>query len=202
MIHVPLSFPSGSAGSDLSVNHAISAFAALSSTHPEVTHIDVVIANAGTSSPRVPILDVTPDRLLGSLAVNSLAPLLLFQAAWPLLQKADNPKFVAIGSIVGSVVGVEETGGWADAAYGTSKAAGNYLVRKLGKEMEEAVAVCVVHPGWIQTDMGNARAVEQGLKEAPVTLKESVEGIFEEIDRMGKGKDCGFRTFDHKDIAW
>jgi len=55
---------------------------------------------------------------------------------------------------------------------------------------------------WVQSETGNKRAVAQGLEKAPVTLKASVEGILDEIARMAPGKDAGFRTFDHGNIAW
>jgi hypothetical protein len=87
-----------------------SALAALAGAHPVVTHIDTVIASAAAEAPRASVLELAPGSLLGSFAVNSLAPVLLPQAAWPFLRKADNPKFVLIGSVAGSVAGVEQTG--------------------------------------------------------------------------------------------
>jgi len=61
------------------------------------------------------------------------------------------------------------------------------------------------------------RAVAQGLKEAPVKLVDSVGGILSEVslpnqyglllivikvDKMGEGKDFGFKTYDHSIITW
>jgi hypothetical protein len=34
---------------------------------------------------------------------------------------------------------------------------------------------------WVQTDMGNAGAVANGLKEAPTTVMESVNGMIEKV---------------------
>jgi hypothetical protein len=34
---------------------------------------------------------------------------------------------------------------------------------------------------WVQTDMGNAGAVANGLSEAPVTVKESVDGMVSKL---------------------
>ncbi|KAH7309185.1 hypothetical protein B0I35DRAFT_441683 [Stachybotrys elegans] len=175
---------------------------ALLTGHPQIDHIDVVIANAGTTGVRQSILETSADNLLECLQVNALAPLKLLQTTWPLLQRAKSPKFMFIGSIAGSVSGVDETGAWSNAAYGVSKAAGNYLVRKAGKELEGRLAVGVIHPGWVQSETGNERAVKQGLEKAPVTLDISARGILEEIAHMAPGKDAGFRTFDHCDISW
>jgi norsolorinic acid ketoreductase len=176
--------------------------AALTAGHPQIDHIDVVIANAGTTGSRQSILETSAENLLECLQVNALAPLKLLQTTWPLLKRAKTPKFVFIGSVAGSVAGVDETGGWSNAAYGVSKVAGNYLVRKAGKELEGQLAVCVIHPGWVQSETGNERAVKQGLEKAPVALNDSAQGILEEITHMIPGKDAGFRTFDHGNISW
>lgn len=119
----------------------------LSQAHQNIDHIDVVIANAGTTGARESILETKQENLLECLQVNALAPLELLQASWPLLQRAQAPKFVLIGSIAGSVSGIDETGRWSNAVYGASKAAGHYLIRKAGKELEGQLAVCVIHPG-------------------------------------------------------
>lgn len=116
-------------------------------SNPQIDHIDVVIANAGTSGVRESILETRRDNLLECLQVNALAPLHMLQTTWPLLQSAKTPKFVYIGSVAGSISGVDETGRWSNAVYGVSKAAGHYLVRKAGKELEGQLAVCVIHPG-------------------------------------------------------
>ncbi|KAL6901276.1 hypothetical protein GGI43DRAFT_404440 [Trichoderma evansii] len=175
---------------------------ALSQSHQTIDHIDVVIANAGTLGARESILETKRENLFECLQVNALAPLQLLQTSWPLLQRAETPKFVLIGSIAGSVSGIDETGRWSNAVYGASKAAGAYLIRKAGKELEGQLSVCVIHPGWVQSETGNKRAVAQGLDKAPVTLEASTEGILEEIAQMAPGKDAGFRTFDHGTIAW
>lgn len=55
---------------------------------------------------------------------------------------------------------------------------------------------------WVQSETGNSRAIAQGMEKAPVTLEASATGILEEIAQMVPGKDAGFRTFDHNEIAW
>lgn len=34
---------------------------------------------------------------------------------------------------------------------------------------------------WVQTDMGNASAVKQGLEKAPIKVSDAVEGILVEV---------------------
>lgn len=44
----------------------------------------------------------------------------------------------------------------------------------------------ILLPRWIQTDLGNSRAAAVGLKEAPVTLTESVKGVLDEVSRQAR----------------
>ena len=70
------------------------------------------------------------------LQINVNGPLLLFQATHDLLEKSSDPKFVAISSVVGSIAagGTNFEGGFY--AYGASKAALNWVVRKLHHDFE------------------------------------------------------------------
>lgn len=67
----------------------------------------------------------------------------MFQAAWPLLEKAKEPKFVYVSSGLGSIAAMEKV---PCLAYGVSKAAANFFVRKVHFECPDMVAVAV-HPG-------------------------------------------------------
>jgi len=108
---------------------------------------------------------------------------------------------VYISTVVGSIGEVEK---WPlqGAAYGASKAAMNYLVRKLHHEIPE-FTIFAIHPGWVQTDMGNGGAVANGMEEAPVTLNDSVAGMVSKIDGATREKTSGtFQSFDSEFIGW
>jgi norsolorinic acid ketoreductase len=121
---------------------------ALRNSNPDIHHIDVVIANAGISNCHASVVDTPAAAIAEHISVNSISPLILFQTTWPLLKLSSNPRFVLISSIVGSVHEVPNTSGFASVAYGMSKAAGNYLLRKLGAE-NTALSVIAIHPGYI-----------------------------------------------------
>ena len=60
-----------------------------------------------------------------------------------------------------------------------------------------------IHPGWVQTEMGNAGAKANGLEEAPVTLKDCVDGMIDKIDSATREKTSGtYVSFDGKHINW
>jgi norsolorinic acid ketoreductase len=75
--------------------------------------------------------------------INTLAPVALFQASYALLSRAKEPKLILISSSLGSITGMDVS---PSLAYGMSKAAANYFVRKVHFEFGDVVAVAL-HPG-------------------------------------------------------
>ena len=63
--------------------------------------------------------------------VNTIGPLVLFKAVYPLLNAARG-KFIVISSALGAEMGANTPIGFT--AYGTSKAAVNFLVRRVNTE--------------------------------------------------------------------
>ena len=106
--------------------------------------VDVLIANSGMATSMGDAVDTTAEDLQSHFAVNTTAPLLTFQALWPLMQIVKVPKLFTISSSVGSIEIMELSGG----AYGPSKAALNWLTKRLHVECEKEGLVSVaVHPG-------------------------------------------------------
>jgi NAD(P)-dependent dehydrogenase (short-subunit alcohol dehydrogenase family) len=68
--------------------------------------------------------------------VNVNGTLVLFQATYPLLKASTStPKFIAVSSVAGSIT-IGPTMPMKAVAYGASKAALNFVVRKLHQENE------------------------------------------------------------------
>lgn len=108
-------------------------------------------------------------------AVNTVGPVVLFQAVLPLLKAAMAPKFVTVGSSAGSIGGMEQRP-FPNAAYAPSKAAVHYLTKKIHVEHPELIAL-PVDPGWPRTEMGEMAASHFGFEEAELSVEESVGGI-------------------------
>ncbi|CAL5868264.1 uncharacterized protein PFLUO_LOCUS2488 [Penicillium psychrofluorescens] len=158
-------------------------FEGFSKTVSTIDHIDVLINNAGFAAPMHPATQTPAEDLRASFEVNTIAPLMVFQAFWPLLQKSPSgaPKVILISSSVGSIRAQEPmTGG----AYGPSKAAANWLVRALHLQNEDKGLVAVaLHPGWVQTRNGHFAAKEWNYpSDPPDTVEDSVKGMLEVID--------------------
>ncbi|KAL2807952.1 hypothetical protein BJX63DRAFT_410892 [Aspergillus granulosus] len=154
----------------------------LAATVPSIRHIDVLINNAGFATSMNPAVETTAEELRSCFEVNTIAPLLVFQALWPLLQKATNrPKYITVSSSVGSIGQQEAVPG---GAYGPSKAASNWLTKALHLQHEANGLIAIaLHPGWVQTNMGNLAARDWNYAPGPPeTVHNSVKGILNVID--------------------
>lgn len=126
----------------LDTNSAASAAQAASEIQIKhhIDQIDIVIANAGICNSWGPVLEVDESDMYTHFEVNTMGPLRLFQAMAPLLQKARRPKFVYISTQLASIGGIGQTSSMT-VAYGISKAAGNYLIRKIHAENDHLIAL-------------------------------------------------------------
>lgn len=175
----------------LSTSDALAAVEELKTKHG-ITHLDVVIANAGLGSYWGPALTTPIGTFNTHFQVNATGPLILFQAVHELLTKAKEPKFIPIGTPVGSVTEMEEYP-LPSTAYGTSKAALNFLTKKLSLE-HEGMVIFPLAPGWVRTEMGKGAAGmlfptqvlvintdhqidSVGMEDAPVSIEDSVAGL-------------------------
>ncbi|KAL5337414.1 NAD(P)-binding protein [Aspergillus crustosus] len=169
--------------------------------HHNITHIDVVIANAGICETPSPVLTTSLDVLREHIDVNTFGPLVLFQATYPLLIKSKKPVFVGVGSAMGSIGGMEQRP-WSNTAYGLSKVMLHYMVRKIHFENEGVVSF-VADPGFPQTDMGQTSARHIGLDKAYHTVEETVKGVVKAIDGATRDSVGGqMRVWDESYFPW
>lgn len=145
--------------------------------------IDILINNAG-------MLDMAFDEkaLLNSFRVNAIAPFLLAQALLPRLKKSAAPVLTQITSKMGSIEDAKSGGHY---GYRASKAALNMFNKCLAVENPWLSAI-VLHPGWVQTDMGGASA--------PVKVQDSARGIWT-VTEAAKDKSYSGKFFDYEGNA-
>lgn len=120
-----------------------------------IPRFDIVIANAGISAYFGKATSTPASQMTDHFSVNTIGSLLLFQATAPLLRLTSRPKFIAISSGAGSIGGMEALKDVQNTAYGASKAALNFVVRKIHFENPGLIAFSV-NPGWLQTDVRDA----------------------------------------------
>ncbi|KAL1667286.1 hypothetical protein GGF50DRAFT_48855 [Schizophyllum commune] len=150
-------------------------------------HLDVVIANAGIGDSYEKALEVPSEQMVRHFEINTNGPLVLFQTTYPLLRESKTPKFVTISSALGSIALAGQMA--LDVyAYGTSKAAINWVMRKLHHDFPDMI-IFPISPGRVLTDMAQAASKddtpEQKAMRAAfpaITPEESARGILEQVD--------------------
>ena len=153
----------------------------------------MLINNAGMAAGHENFGQFNEETMARVLHVNAIAPFLVTQALTPLLQRGNQPKVVYITSELGSIEGA--SGLSFGLSYGMSKAALNMGGKKLASTLKQhGIASVLLHPGWVQTDMGG--------KSAPVQPGESIRGMLQVIDRLTVKDDLRYLTFRGEELPW
>jgi hypothetical protein len=78
----------------------------------------------------------------------------------------------------------------------------HWITKRINTE-EKKITSFVIHPGWVATDLGNLGATNIGLKEAPVSVKESTDGIIQIVDKASKDTHGGtFWEYNGQPYPW
>lgn len=103
-----------------------------------ISSLDVVIANSAICDSFSRLEGITMKDFRQFFEVNTYSVMRLFTAVFPLLKAAADrngtPKFVGISTIASRISKVEENVPFLLGAYGASKAAVNYIVRRAHAE--------------------------------------------------------------------
>ncbi len=162
--------------------------------HLDGATVDVLINNAGVAAGEEAFGEFDVATMANVLRVNAVAPMLVTQALTPLLEKSGaGAKVVYITSILGSIEHAE--GLVFGLSYGMSKAALNMGAKKLAAELKgRNIASVLLHPGWVQTDMGGSGATVQ-----PV---DSIRGMLEVIDHLTVADGLRFVSYEGESLPW
>ncbi|ANB12326.1 hypothetical protein AWJ20_576 [Sugiyamaella lignohabitans] len=171
--------------------------------------VDVLIANSGAGETLGPVVETPTANWLSLYQLNTLGPILLFNAFYPLLLKRSTRKVLftstALGS-KGSYIPVSSN------AYGQSKAALNYTAKELSVELASQDFIIVpFHPGLVASDLGNG-LVEVVNKTNPdigkffnsilISTEESANAIAKLADGLTKEDNGKFYNYDKTPIEW
>lgn len=184
---------------DVSDTASVKAFAAAVGDAP----IDILIANAGVGggANQMRLGDLDYDSWLSVLNINTLGPVRLAEAFAENLKAGHDKKLIAITSQMGST---EQNGGGLGAgganmggffAYRSSKAALNNAWKGVSAALRgDGITSVVLHPGWVQTDMGG--------KGAHLTPEQSISGMTKVIAGLTPGDTGKFLNYDGAPIPW
>ena len=156
------------------------------------TPLDVLINNAGVADGRwSSVEEIDMDVVREVLDINAVAPLLVTQCALPLLTKKGG-KVAMITSLMGSI---DDCHSGKSYAYRASKTALNMLATSMKNELrDQGVSVVLIHPGWVETDMGGPRA--------PLGVEESVTGILSRIEEQTLESSGRFVDYKGESLPW
>jgi len=153
--------------------------------------VDLLINNAGVFPRGERIGNLNADTMLHTFHVNSIGPMIVVQKFLPLLRTSTDPKIFNISSQLGSIT-LHMSNHY---SYNSSKAALGMLTRILASELRPAgILAVVVHPGWVQTDMGGSAA--------PLQPGESARGILTLAERLSLADTGEFFTWDGRKHPW
>ncbi|KAI0730352.1 hypothetical protein C8Q72DRAFT_258925 [Fomitopsis betulina] len=114
-------------------------------------------------------------------------------------------KVVFVSSINGSLSWASDTA-TLSITYAATKAALNMLARKWGAVLyEEGIATVILHPGWVETEMGVTIKDWWGQRNPdvkPVSMQESIGGVLRIIDEAKPEKDVPFIIHMGKKLPW
>ena len=146
--------------------------------------VDVLINNAGIYPEAGSLGELDYEAFHRGFEVNAIAPLRLAEAILPHLS---GPKtIVNVTSQMGSI---EDNSSGGSYAYRMSKAALNMGIKSFAIDTaERGVKSLLLHPGWVQTDMGGPNAT--------ITPERSIKAMLKVIDGADasyNGKFYGWR---------
>lgn len=174
----------------------------LATSRAELAHdlqgrvIQTVIHNAGIYGPKgLEIGELPEQEWQEVLQVDTVAPILTAQALLPQLRAAAGlgaAKIAFLTSLMGSV---SDNGSGGSYLYRSAKAGLNAAARSLSIDLaSENIAVLLLHPGWVQTDMGGGAA--------PLQIEESVAGMLAQIDALTLADSGSFVDWSGKALPW
>jgi NAD(P)-dependent dehydrogenase (short-subunit alcohol dehydrogenase family) len=127
-----------------------------------------------------------------SLLINTQAPMKMAEAFLPHIKISSKKLIVNISSLMGSIA---DNGSGGSILYRSSKAALNASMHSLSIELrEQGIGILILHPGWVQTDMGGANAL--------IDSKTSVGGMCEVIEQFTPAQSGAFIKYDGKAMPW
>lgn len=156
--------------------------------------IDVLLNNAGvygdSGANRFGSLDY--DEWAWVLRINVLAPARMAEAFLPQVERGGLKLIANVTSLMGSIA--DNTSG-GSVIYRCSKAALNAAMKSIAIDLRDrGVGVLLLHPGWVQTDMGGPNA--------PTSAADSIAGLRRVIAAFRPEESGRFVDFRGREIPW
>ncbi|KAF7724906.1 hypothetical protein EC973_000565 [Apophysomyces ossiformis] len=157
--------------------------------------IDILINNAGIMSSRdLNAINTTAKEYVRMFETNVSGTVTVTLAFLDQLRKRNTRKIINISSGLGSLALPKPYGSGAS-SYSVSKAAQNMFSKMLAIELEkEDFTVVPLHPGWVQTRLGTAKA--------PLTPAQSIAGMIKVINKVTAKQTGVFFDYEGNELPW
>ena len=153
--------------------------------------IDLVINNAGIFHDEQ-FNGLNHDLWLDEMKVNAISPISLTHRLKNNLINGKDKKVVFISSQMGSI---DDNYSGNYYFYRSSKAALNASAKSISIDWkDDGISVLILHPGWVQTDMGG--------KTAKITVEESVSGMIDLINNHNLKDTGAFLNYSGRKMEW
>ncbi len=156
--------------------------------------IDVLINNAGIYPPAQngEFGHINYEDWIETFKVNTLAPLKITEAMIEQVARSHRKIIATLTSKMGSIDDNQRGGSY---IYRTSKTAVNMVGKSLAIDLQpRGIISILLHPGWVQTDMGGQGAL--------ITAKQSVTGMKKILDEITLADTGKFFAYDGQSIPW
>lgn len=151
-------------------------------------NLDVLLNNAGMLKSET-FGEIDYEQMMDQYRVNALGPLRVTEALAANLHRGS--KVIIISSRVGSIDDNESGGNY---GYRASKTAANQIGMNLKHELEpRGIAVALLHPGLVATEMTGGRGV---------SAEKSAAGLIERIDELTLETSGGFWHAEGYRLPW
>ena len=153
--------------------------------------IDLIINNAGIFHDEQ-FNGLNHDLWLDEMKVNAISPISLTHRLKNNLVNGKDKKVVFISSQMGSI---DDNYSGNYYFYRSSKAALNASAKSISIDWkDDGISVLILHPGWVQTDMGG--------KTAKITVEESVSGMIDLINNHNLKDTGAFLNYSGRKMEW
>ncbi|KYH43170.1 3-oxoacyl-ACP reductase [Branchiibius sp. NY16-3462-2] len=151
--------------------------------------LDLIFINAGITDPDVPVGEVSADVFSTVMVTNALAPL---HAIERLADRVSDTGTIGVMSSRQGSIGMNTRGG--HEVYRASKSALNQLMRSYATRAPSGVTLLLMHPGWVQTELGGEGAT--------LTVAQSAHGVVGVM--LAHARDGGLQFLDYQGnpVAW
>lgn len=127
-----------------------------------------------------------------NMQINVFAPVKMTEVFLPHLQRGKLKTVVAMSSLMGSMA---DNGSGGSILYRSSKAALNAAMKSISLDIRhKEIAVLILHPGWVKTDMGGMNA--------PMESPESVAKMRDTIANFTLAQTGEFLRYDGTILPW